>query len=90
MELGNVLVFTGHVSAPVCPLPHSHQFGFVSDFKFRISDFRLCRLVARRSRSIAELAGCLRTVVSFPGLEAEKQALAKARAAHYAKEYGQT
>jgi bifunctional DNA-binding transcriptional regulator/antitoxin component of YhaV-PrlF toxin-antitoxin module len=47
-------------------------------------------LVARRSRSIAELAGCLRTGATFPGLEAEKQALAKARAAHYAKEYGQT
>ena len=40
-------------------------------------------LVARRARSIAELAGCLRIGVSFPGLEAEKQAIAKARATHY-------
>ena len=28
---------------PVCPLPHSWQFGFVSDFELRISDFRLRR-----------------------------------------------
>ena len=27
----------------VCPLPHSWQFGFVSDFELRISDFRLRR-----------------------------------------------
>jgi bifunctional DNA-binding transcriptional regulator/antitoxin component of YhaV-PrlF toxin-antitoxin module len=39
-------------------------------------------LVARRARSIAELAGCLRTGASFPGLEAEKQAIARARATH--------
>ena len=33
----------GTLRLSVCPLPHSHQFGFVSNFELRISDFRLRR-----------------------------------------------
>lgn len=42
-------------------------------------------LVARRVRGVAELAGCLKSEVPFPGIEAEKRAVDALRAKHYAR-----
>ena len=41
-------------------------------------------LVARRVRGVSELRGCLTSDVAFPGIEAEKAAVAASRASHYA------
>lgn len=41
-------------------------------------------LVARRIRGVKELRGCLTSSVPFPGVEAEKSAVAANRATHYA------
>ena len=41
-------------------------------------------LVARRVRGVHELRGCLKSEVAFPGIEAEKAAVAANRASHYA------
>lgn len=46
-------------------------------------------LVARRARSIDELAGCLKSDVPFAGTEAEKKATAEAKRRHYVKTYKQ-
>ena len=44
-------------------------------------------LVARRVRSIEELAGCLKSDVAFPGIAEEEKLVEQARAKHYAKKY---
>ncbi len=42
-------------------------------------------LVARRVRGVAELAGCLKSDVPFPGREEEKRAVAALRTQHHAR-----
>jgi len=44
-------------------------------------------LVARRVRGVNELRGCLTSDVPFPGIEAEKAAVAASRASHYATKH---
>ena len=44
-------------------------------------------LVARRVRGVSELRGCLKSEVTFPGIEAEKAAVAANRASHYATKH---
>ena len=44
-------------------------------------------LVARRVRGVSELRGCLTSDVAFPGIEAEKAAVAASRASHYATKH---
>ncbi len=44
-------------------------------------------LVARRVRGVSELRGCLTSEVPFPGIEAEKSAVADNRASHYASKH---
>lgn len=44
-------------------------------------------LVARRIRGVAELAGCLKSEVAFPGVAAEKEAVAALRVKHYAQKH---
>ena len=40
------------------------------------------KLVAWRVRGVSELRGCLQSEVAFPGIEAEKAAVAANRASH--------
>ena len=44
-------------------------------------------LVARRVRGVSELRGCLKSEVAFPGIEAEKAAVAANRARHDAAKH---
>lgn len=44
-------------------------------------------LVARRVRSIDELAGCLKSGLSFPGIAEERKLVEQARTKHYTKKY---
>jgi bifunctional DNA-binding transcriptional regulator/antitoxin component of YhaV-PrlF toxin-antitoxin module len=44
-------------------------------------------LVARRVRGVGELHGCLKSSVAFPGVEAEKAAVAAQRAIHYGSKH---
>lgn len=45
-------------------------------------------LVARRVRGVAELAGCLKSEVPFPGLAEEKRAVAALRTRHHTRKFG--
>jgi bifunctional DNA-binding transcriptional regulator/antitoxin component of YhaV-PrlF toxin-antitoxin module len=45
-------------------------------------------LVARRARTVPELAGCLTPSEPFPGVEAEKQVVDEARKTFYSSQYG--
>ncbi|HTI73281.1 MAG TPA: AbrB/MazE/SpoVT family DNA-binding domain-containing protein [Candidatus Limnocylindria bacterium] len=45
-------------------------------------------LVARRVRSVDELAGCLKSDIPFPGIEAEKKGVAELRAKRIANKFG--
>lgn len=47
-------------------------------------------LVARRARSIDELAGCLKSSVVYRGADAEKQAVQEARRRHHARTGGKS
>ncbi|MFN0166987.1 MAG: AbrB/MazE/SpoVT family DNA-binding domain-containing protein [Bryobacteraceae bacterium] len=47
-------------------------------------------LVARRIRGVAELAGCLKSDVPFPGIAEEKRAVEALRAKHGARKYGKS
>lgn len=44
-------------------------------------------LVARRVRGVRELQGCLKSEVAFPGIGAEKAAVAAHQASHYAAKH---
>lgn len=44
-------------------------------------------LVARRVRGVAELAGCLKSEVPFPGVEEEKRAVAALRTQRDARKF---
>ena len=44
-------------------------------------------LVARRVRGVAELAGCLKSEVPFPGVEEEKRAVAALRSQRGARKF---
>jgi len=44
-------------------------------------------LVARRVRGVSELQGCLKSEVAFPGIGAEKAAVAAHQASHYAAKH---
>jgi hypothetical protein len=45
-------------------------------------------LVARKVRTVSELAGSLKSGVPFPGIAEEKEAVERLRGKHYAKKHG--
>ena len=59
----------------------------IRDYFGSIDHKKLLTLVARRVRGVSELRGCLKSEVAFPGIEAEKAAVAASRVSHYTNKH---